>query len=214
MPDPADSADGDDGAGAGTETRDALAERRGLGTPVYDPAEDSGLLADAAVEYAHGLTLEVGTGSGWVAERVVAEGEATRVVGSDVNPHACARVRDRGVEAARADLLAPFRADAVDTVLFNPPYLPTDPDNDWDDWQEAALSGGESGRELVDPFLDDLPRVLAPDGVALLLVSSLTGFVDVVAYAVERGLAAETVREESYPFETLSVLALRPRGDG
>ena len=203
--------DGDDGP---TGTRDALAERRGLGTPVYDPAEDSGLLAEAAVEHAHGRTLEVGTGSGWVAERVAASGDVTRVVGSDVNPHACRRARDRGVEAVRADLLAPFRDGAFDTVVFNPPYLPTDPDNEWDDWQEVALSGGASGRELIDPFLDDLPRVLAPDGVALLLVSSLTGFADVVTYAVEGGLRAETVREESYPFETLSVLSLRPRGDG
>ncbi|WP_435063875.1 HemK2/MTQ2 family protein methyltransferase [Halobaculum sp. EA56] len=193
------------------DTRDALAERRGLDAPVYEPAEDSGLLADAAVEHARGVTLEVGTGSGWVAGRVAEGGDATRVLGSDVNPHAVERARERGVEAVRADLLGPFRAGALDTVLFNPPYLPTDPDNEWDDWQEVALSGGETGRELIEPFLDDLPRVLAPDGVALLLVSSLTGFADVVEYAVARGLDAETVREESYPFETLSVLALRPR---
>jgi Methylase of polypeptide chain release factors len=49
---------------------------------VYRPAEDSGLLADAAVDAAHGRVLEVGTGSGWVAERVAAE-RGLRVVGSD-----------------------------------------------------------------------------------------------------------------------------------
>ncbi|WP_284014140.1 HemK2/MTQ2 family protein methyltransferase [Halobaculum litoreum] len=194
-----------------TSTRDSLAARRGLDAPVYAPAEDSGLLAEAAVEHARGATLEVGTGSGWVAERVRTESDATRVIGSDVNPHAARRARDRGVEAVRADLLGPFRDGALDTVLFNPPYLPTDPDNEWDDWQEAALSGGESGRDLIEPFLDDLPRALAPDGVALLLVSSLTGFADVVEYAVDAGFRAETVAEESYPFETLSILALRHR---
>ena len=194
-----------------TSTRDSLAARRGLDSPVYAPAEDSGLLAEAAVEHARGVTLEVGTGSGWVAERVRREGDATRVIGSDVNPHATRSAGGRGVEALRGDLLTPFRDGALDTVLFNPPYLPTDPDNEWDDWQEAALSGGESGRELIEPFLDDLPRVLAPDGVALLLVSSLTGFADVVEYAVDRGFDAETVAEESYPFETLSILALRHR---
>ncbi|MFC6785490.1 HemK2/MTQ2 family protein methyltransferase [Halobaculum halobium] len=192
-------------------TRDALAARRGLDAPVYAPAEDSGLLAEAAVEHARGVTLEVGTGSGWVAERVLTEGDADRVIGSDVNPHACRRARDRGVEAVRGDLLGSFGDGSLDTVLFNPPYLPTDPDNEWDDWQEVALSGGESGRELIEPFLDDLPRALATDGVALLLVSSLTGFADVVEYAVDRGLHAETVAEESYPFESLSILALRHR---
>ncbi|MFC7068398.1 HemK2/MTQ2 family protein methyltransferase [Halobaculum lipolyticum] len=192
-------------------TRDALAARRGLDSPVYAPAEDSGLLAEAAVEHARGVTLEVGTGSGWVAEKVLRVSDATRVLGSDVNPHATRRARERGVEAVRADLLSPFREESLDTVLFNPPYLPTDPDNEWDDWQEAALSGGESGRESIEPFLDDLPRVLAPDGVALLLVSSLTGFADVVEYAVDAGFRAETVAEESFPFETLSILALRRR---
>jgi len=210
MPEDTGGGDTTDGTDT-TRTRDSLAERRGLNAPVYEPAEDSGLLAEAAVEHARGVTLEVGTGSGWVARRVQTEGDATRVIGSDVNPHACQRARDRGVEAVRADLLAPFRDGALDTVLFNPPYLPTDPDNEWDDWQEVALSGGETGRELIEPFLDDLPRALASDGVALLLVSSLTGFADVVEYAVDRGLRAETVAEESYPFETLSILALRHR---
>lgn len=201
--------------GAGSEptngnpdSRDRLAERRGLAEPVYAPAEDSGLLAAGASEHARGTVLEVGTGSGWVAERVTDLEGVDRVVGSDVNPHACRRAREREVEAVRADLLGPFREGAFDTILFNPPYLPTDPESEWDDWQEAALSGGESGRQLVEPFLDDLKRVLEPTGVALLLVSSLAGFGEVVEYAVDRGFRAETVREESFPYETLSVLAL------
>ncbi|WP_435128870.1 HemK2/MTQ2 family protein methyltransferase [Halobaculum sp. D14] len=202
---------GSDGDAESTASRDALAARRGLGDPVYAPAEDSGLLAEAGAERARGVALEVGTGSGWVAAQVRDRADVERVVGSDVNPHACEQARDRGVEAVRADLLAPFAADSVDTVLFNPPYLPTDPDAEWDDWQEAALSGGESGRELIEPFLDDVARVLRPGGVVLLLVSSLTGFGAVVEYAVDAGFDAETVVEESYPFESLSVLALTPR---
>jgi release factor glutamine methyltransferase len=64
---------------------------------------------------------------------------------------------------------------------------------------------------VIEPFLDAAGRVLAPDGRVLLLVSSLTGFADVVEYAVARGFDAETVREASYPYETLSVLRLDPR---
>lgn len=185
-----------------------LAEQRGLETQVYQPAEDSGLLADAAVEFARGRTLEVGTGSGWVAATVAAEGEAERVVASDLNPHACRSARERGVEAVRADLLDPFAADSFETVLFNPPYLPTDPENEWDDWMEQALSGGETGRELIEPFLADLDRVLSTGGQALLLVSSLTGYDEVTALVAEAGFTHEEVRQESYPFETLSILRL------
>jgi release factor glutamine methyltransferase len=194
-----------DGSGGG----DGLAARRGADDAVvYQPAEDSGLLAEAAVAEAHGRVLEVGTGSGWVAERV-AEERGLDVVGSDLNPHAARQARERGVEAVVADLLSPFRADAFDTVCFNPPYLPTDPDNEWDDWMEHALSGGESGRELIEPFLADVGRALAPDGVVLLLVSSLTGYDEVLGLVDEAGFAAEPVVEESFPFETLTVLALR-----
>ena len=195
---------GDDGPERGD-----LAARRGLDdVTVYQPAEDSGLLAEAAVAEAHGRVLEVGTGSGWVAQRVAAERDLD-VVGSDLNPHAARQARERGVEAVVADLLSPFRADAFDAVCFNPPYLPTDPDNEWDDWMEHALSGGESGRELIEPFLADVGRVLAPDGVVLLLVSSLTGYDEVLALVDEAGFGAEPVVEESFPFETLTVVALR-----
>jgi release factor glutamine methyltransferase len=186
-------------------------------TDVYQPAEDSALLARAAVGHAEGRTLEVGTGSGWVAERVASETTAS-VVASDVNPGACRQARERAerlraeserdteFEVVRADLLAPFADERFDTVLFNPPYLPTDPDNEWNDWMETALSGGESGRELIEPFLDDVGRVLAPCGEVLLLVSSLMGYEDVLAYAEERGFAHEVAVQESYPFETLSVV--------
>jgi release factor glutamine methyltransferase len=189
------------------DTRDDLADRRGLDRDVYQPAEDSRLLAEAAVDHASGRTLEVGTGSGWVAERIAAETDA-QVVASDYNSEACRQARDRGLRAVRADLVSPFRDASFDTVAFNPPYLPTDPDNEWDDRMERALSGGESGRAVIDPFLDTVGRVLRPDGTVLLLVSSLAGFEAVLDRAERRGFAVSTVRQESYPFETLSILRL------
>jgi release factor glutamine methyltransferase len=199
------------------ETKQDLADRRGMETKVYQPAEDSGLLAAAVEARGRGRFLEVGTGSGWVAEQAAREVDAvTDVVASDLSPHACRAARrralgDRGsplFDVVRGNLVEPFATGAFDTVAFNPPYLPTDPENEWDDWMEQALSGGESGRELVDPFLDTVGRVLAPGGVVLLLVSSLTGYDAVIDRAEACGFAHEVVVEESYPFESLSVVAL------
>jgi release factor glutamine methyltransferase len=187
-----------------------LEERRDLETDVYQPAEDSALLAEAACDRVEGadLVLEVGTGSGYVAGRIAEETDA-RVIASDVNPHAVRQARSEGVETVRADLVAPFRDGAFDAVAFNPPYLPTDPDNEWDDWMERALSGGTDGRAVVDPFLGTVGRVLAPDGVVYLLVSSLTGVDEVVERAGTEGFSAVAVADESFPFETLTVLQLR-----
>jgi release factor glutamine methyltransferase len=185
-----------------------LAERRGLETTVYGAAEDSHLLASAASEAIEPgwFVLDCGTGSGYVGERVAETG--ARVIASDLNPHACLRAREQGLEAVRADLLAPFRASVFDAVCFNPPYLPTDPDNEWDDWMEVALSGGESGRAVIDPFLDGVGRVLAPDGVVLILVSSLTGVESVIERAEREGFSAVATHNESFPFETLTVVKL------
>jgi release factor glutamine methyltransferase len=186
-----------------------LAERRGMETDVYQPAEDSHLLAETALDWVADdhRVLEVGTGSGVVAA-TLAERTAAEVVASDVNPHACERARDRGLAVVRGDLVAPFVDGAFDVVAFNPPYLPTDPDVAGDDWMEVALSGGEDGRAVVEPFLDAVGRVLAPDGVVLLLVSTLTGLEAVEALATEAGLTVSSVAEESFPYETLHVLAL------
>jgi len=200
---------------------------------VYEPAEDSELLAAAAREHvaAADRVLDVGTGSGYVAGAAATTG--ARVVAADLNPHACRRARQRygagrdpeapgsdsdaaedagagdaaaPVEVVRADLVAPFRGGVFDAVLFNPPYLPTETERG--DWMATALSGGEDGRAVIETFLADLPRVLAPDGYALLLVSTLTDVEAVVETADAAGFASVAVREASFPFETLSVLKL------
>ncbi|MFQ3294194.1 MAG: release factor glutamine methyltransferase [Halobacteriales archaeon] len=188
-----------------------LADRRDVERDVYRPAEDSALLANAAITVVDGddLVLDVGTGSGFVAERMTEETGA-RVIGCDLNPYACRRASERGVPVVRGNLTEPFADNAFDVVTFNPPYLPTDPDAEWDDWVEVALSGGESGRAVVDPFLASVCRVLAPEGVVLLLVSSLSGVDEVVNLAAEMGFSAVALRDESFPFETLTILKLIP----
>lgn len=194
-----------------------LAERRGMETEVYQPAEDSRLLLDAALDHVTSgdTVLEVGTGSGFVAVELAAETGA-RVVASDINPYACRAARERAtatglaIDVVRANLVVPFRAATFDRVVFNPPYLPCHPDAAWEDWLECALVGGENGRAVVEPFLDDVTRVLAPDGLALVVVSTLTDVGEVAKYAADRGLHTRTVAEEAYPYERLAVLALRP----
>lgn len=176
---------------------------------VYQPAEDTQLLAEAAVDQLESdqLVLDVGTGSGYVGATVGSETGAT-VIGTDLNPHACREARERGLDTVQASLVQPFRSSSVDAVVCNPPYLPTDPDEEWDDWMEVALSGGESGLSVIEPLLETVPRVLDDDGVVLLLVSSLTGVDTVVELADEQGFSAAVVAEDSFPFETLSVLKL------
>ena len=197
-----------------SDDRPDLADQRDVET-VYQPAEDSKLLADTVLGHVESgdRVLDAGTGSGYLARRVHEE-TGGWVVGSDLNPHACRQAREAGVPVVRANLLGPFRDGVFDVVAFNPPYLPTDEDREWDDWMETALSGGESGREVIEPFLDDLRRVLTLSGDAFVLVSSLTGVDAVRDHARTNGLTTMEAASESHSFERLVVLHLRPSQGG
>lgn len=184
---------------------------------VYQPAEDSALLAGEAVDDVRGAAaarvLDVGTGSGYVGARL-AEATGARVVGIDLNPEACRRARERGLDVVLGDLVAPFRDGAFDIVAVNPPYLPAVEEGEfvevaeWDDWFDVAVTGGETGRELVERFLDGVGRVLAPDGAVYLLVSTYTGVDAVVERASARGFSAVALADAAFPGETLTVLKL------
>lgn len=186
-----------------------LAERRGFDTRVYEPAEDSALLAGAVLDAVgpDDRVLDVGTGSGYLARRVGQETGAESV-GIDLNPHACRRAREAGVQTVLGDRTEPFSGGSFDLVAFNPPYLPVDPEAQWEDWFETAVSGGATGRSVVERFLDDVGRVLVPDGVVFLLVSTYTEPATVVEYAGERGFSAAAVEDATFPGETLTVLKL------
>ena len=186
-----------------------LSELRGFDDNVYEPAEDSALLADVAVGEVdrEDCVLDVGTGSGYVAATIT-EATGAHVVGSDLNPHACRQARATGIPVVRGHLTQPFRTRTFDVVTFNPPYLPIAPAEERDDWLEVALSGGASGRAIIEPFLDDVRRVLTPDGFVLLLTSTVTDVDAVARYAGDRGFGTVALRDVTYPGETLMVLKL------
>ncbi len=195
------------------DSRPSLADQRDVET-VYQPAEDSNLLAETVIDQiqsnavaveAGSRGLDVGTGSGYVADRIHEE-TAVEMIGCDINPEACTQASDRGIPAVRCDMFEPFRDDSFEIVVCNPPYLPTPPEKEWDDWMERALSGGEDGRAVVDPFLTGIERVLCEDGNAFLLISSLTGPEAACEFAATQGLSSSIVAEQPEPFEKLLVL--------
>jgi release factor glutamine methyltransferase len=171
---------------------------------VYHPEADTFLLLEVSQrEVKPGdRVLEVGTGSGAIAAGLSG---CARIVATDVNPHALYCAREKGVEVIRADLFAGLRG-PFDLVLFNPPYLPTLPEERLDDWLEYALDGGESGREVIERFSENVNRVLSPGGRILLLISSLTGLSAVKDLLRKQGFDAEVMESRIVEDETLYVL--------
>ena len=118
---------------------------------VYKPDADTYLLLDAArAEVKAGdRVLEIGTGSGLIAAELA---KVTGVVATDINPHAVLCARKRGVDVVRSDLFCGIRS-TFDLIVFNPPYLPTQPEEMIDDWLEHALNGGLNGRTVIRAVL-------------------------------------------------------------
>ncbi|EJG07765.1 methylase [Methanofollis liminatans DSM 4140] len=174
---------------------------------VYAPAEDTFLIRDAALAEVRpdDRVLEVGCGSGAVSAALL--GRAGSVAATDINPHAVRAARALGVETVRTDLMAGVRG-PFDLVLFNPPYLPTAPEERLDDWLEYALDGGPTGRETIERFAADVGRVLAPFGRILLLVSSLTGPEEVRKLFAGLGYIVLLAAKERVEGEDLLVLRI------
>jgi release factor glutamine methyltransferase len=174
---------------------------------VYQPAEDTYLLLRAALAEAGpgDLVLEIGCGSGFISQELGPK--VAHLLATDINPHAVRAAKTRGIEVIRADLFRGIKG-KFDLILFNAPYLPTEPKERTGQWIDYALDGGESGRQTVDRFIEDLAGHLRPGGRALLLISSLTGLKEVQETAKAAGFTAEVVADEGCFFERLYVLRL------
>jgi release factor glutamine methyltransferase len=177
---------------------------------VYVPEADTWLLLDAArAEVKPGdRVLEAGTGSGLIAAELA---QVTGVVATDINPHAVLCARQKGVDVVQSDLFCGIRS-MFDLIVFNPPYLPTQPEERIDDWLEHALDGGENGRVVIERFAGQAGRVLAPGGRILLLISSLTGLPEVRDLFFKAGFVSEIKLRKNVEDEILYVLKIVRKG--
>jgi len=173
---------------------------------VYEPSEDSFLLADAALSNIKGSEhiLELGCGSGIISAVINANTEA-RVTGIDINPHAVKCTKENGIEAIRGDLLTCIKG-RFDLIIFNPPYLPTQVWERQKGWMNAALDGGSDGRQVIFRFLKDAQRCLAESGKILLLISSLSGVDEIKSKLNDLGYSVGEERNAKYMYEQLIVL--------
>ncbi|MEA1905126.1 MAG: HemK2/MTQ2 family protein methyltransferase [Candidatus Hadarchaeota archaeon] len=181
---------------------------------VYEPAEDTFLLACNLDVRESEHVLELGTGCGLIA--ILAAKAGARVLATDVNPTAlrCARNNARAhnvekrIEFRLGDLFEPVNDERFDLIIFNPPYLPVSHEEELSTPLDRAWEGGPDGRTVIDRFLDELPQHLGPRGRVLLVQSSLSNVKKTVRQLEEKGFAVEIVSKK-LPFEELSLFRAR-----
>ena len=183
---------------------------------VYRPSDDTFLLAQAVhaeVAGRRGLRfLEVGCGAGLVS--VVAARAGCDVTCTDANPHAVALARHNAkqnhvrVEAVETDLLAGL-AGPFDLVAFNPPYLPTDPDERLPGVINLAFDGGRDGNETVLRFASQLGALAVRPAAVLVVHSSLSDPEPLRRVMAGLGYRDDAVAEQGLDFERLTVRRFR-----
>jgi release factor glutamine methyltransferase len=181
-----------------------------LHSEVYEPAEDSILLLKNLVNVKNKEVLEIGVGTGLISIACAKKG-AKKVVGVDINPYAV-KLAKENAKLNNVDVLF-FESDLFenvngkfDIILFNPPYLPTSEDDKIESYLNYAFDGGKNGREILDRFIDNLPKYLKKGGVAQILQSSLTGEKETINKLKSLGFKVEISARLKVPFEELMVI--------
>lgn len=172
---------------------------------IYDPAEDSLLLAKCVKQHARGKNvLDIGCGSGILMEMALAN-KARSVQGVDIDSEVVAFCKEKGLDVLESDLFSNVSG-TFDLIVFNPPYLPED---EREDRESARItSGGTRGDEIILRFLKESIDYLSSEGVILLLVSSLTPSERITQLLSELQFETHVLGREKVFMETLEVWKL------
>lgn len=165
---------------------------------VYTPREDSTMLEKHVRKYAKGFVLDMGTGSGIQAITASYNSKVKSVIALDIQKEVIdyckINIKNRKITFLVSDLFEIFKTNKelknkkFDTIIFNPPYLPEDIK-----LKDLTLDGGKKGYETLEKFLNNINNYLKPDGIILIVFSSLT----------KKGKVDEFIRNNLLDFELL-----------
>ncbi|MFC7017576.1 HemK2/MTQ2 family protein methyltransferase [Streptomyces viridiviolaceus] len=174
---------------------------------VYAPQEDTALLAGALSDEAllvGAAVLDVGTGTGALA--LAAARLGCRVTAVDVSRRAVYAARLNAARAGlrvrvlRGNLFDPVRGESFDLVLANPPYVPAPGGGRRPRGAARAWDAGHDGRLVLDRICREVPAMLSPGGVLLLVQSALSDPDRTVGQLRAAGLKAAVTRRHRIAF--------------
>ncbi|MFH1770283.1 MAG: HemK2/MTQ2 family protein methyltransferase [archaeon] len=166
---------------------------------IYEPREDSFLLQKHIKDYAKGSVLDMGTGSGILAEEAIKYTD--KVLAADINKEAIKK--HSKIEFRQSNLFSNVK-ESFDLIIFNPPYLPSCAKD-----SDIALDGGKEGYELIEKFLKQAKKHLNKNGVILLLFSSFSKKEKIDKVLKEENYSYKEIAKEHIHFEDLYVYEIK-----
>jgi release factor glutamine methyltransferase len=174
---------------------------------IYEPAEDSFLIQKEVKRLSKGRVLDMGVGSGILAETALQCKKVKSVLGVDIKKEAIEHCREsiksRKAKFIISDLFAKVPKQKFDTIIFNPPYLPEQEGELWE--LKTNIAGGKKGFELIGRFLTDVSDYLVDNGTIILLFSTITGKKRVDSLIEQHMLQYTPLRKLSIALEQLHV---------
>jgi release factor glutamine methyltransferase len=194
---------------------------------LYLPSDDSILLADCLKEYHGNIALDVGLGSGIIAETLCNNFEY--VVGSDIVFDTLESYKElgfrylktdnksskhcNGFELVCTDVASAFRNNIFDLVVSNPPYLPDDYGYEERRTRinDRTIYGGATGIELTLWIVRTCISLLRREGSLVIIVSSLSNLSQLDQLTNQLDLNMRKKAEKKLFFETISAIEIKSK---
>jgi release factor glutamine methyltransferase len=164
----------------------------------YVPAEDTLFFAGFVQKESGTSALEIGTGSGYIAE--ILEKNFDLVVRTDIDFASLAGQSD--TNCVCCDGASALR-EKFDLIVCNFPYLPSEQILD------RATDGGPEGLQVPLHIMETAAPRLKAGGRMLLLTSSLANYEKLIREIESRQLSVSILGKKSLFFEDLVVLEAR-----
>jgi len=178
---------------------------------IYQPSDDSYLLEKQVKKLAKNKSvLDMGSGSGIQALSAF-HSDAKDVTAVDIDSASLLHLKKiakdnknnkHKIKVIKSNLFSNIKS-KFDLIIFNPPYLPLDVNED----KESALAttGGKKGDEIIIKFLSQSINHLNNNGTILLLLSSLTPRDKILSLLSKNKMKHIVLSEEKLFMESLEV---------
>ena len=160
----------------------------------YKPAEDTFFLANSIQNEKGYLALDIGTGSGYLAN--VLSNNFELVVATDISFDALKKAHesvDNCICCNSADALHC----SFDLVVCNLPYLPSDQVVD------PTVDGLEEGLGITTDIIKSASNTISKNGKLVYLTSSLANYQELIRRTESLGFSAKIVSKKKLFFEEL-----------
>ncbi|CAI5934515.1 unnamed protein product [Closterium sp. NIES-64] len=215
------------GSGSGFVLTSVALALRALSAPSAPPViagSNSAATGAGGVDVAGAAGRDAGSGAAAPSAAVSLASQAA-FLAVDINPHAADITRQTlaahsiPADVVLSDLgtaLIPRMAGQVNILIFNPPYVPTSPQEVHRPGITQAWAGGDRGREVIDRAMEVSAELLSPTGVFYLLVVAENDPEEVgermrgLGFEGEELLRRGTEEEVIVPEDHVTLLNVRP----